>query len=65
MKITQKQLNGYKKAKKNWLSANEEYNKSVYGITTELYHKIKSAENSLNGICGVQTINLKNINKQL
>jgi len=40
MKITQKQLNGYYKAHKEFISDNDNYNTSVFGITKSDYFKI-------------------------
>ena len=65
MKINQKQLMGYKRAKTKWISANDEYNKLTFGITRKEYLYIKMAESSLNGICGTKAVNLTNINKKL
>lgn len=51
-KITSRQLSGFFKAKKEWLSANDAYNKAHFGIDTLTYKWIDQAVSSLVGICG-------------
>lgn len=51
-KITSRQLNGFFKAQKEWLSANGAYNKEHFGIDSLTYKWIQIAVSSLTGICG-------------
>lgn len=64
MKITQRELNGYMFAKKEWISDNDEYNKSKFGITKDLYCKINRACIDAYGISGYYPV-LKEVNKRL
>lgn len=43
MAITKKQLMGYMKAHKEFISQNDAYNKQCFGITKDIYFKIHRA----------------------
>lgn len=42
MRITEKQRSGYIKAKREWVSDNDDYNMRHFGITKETYEKNSS-----------------------
>lgn len=52
MKITAKQLYGFKKAEREWISQNDAYNKEHFGITKAQYDAILRAVKNLSGIAG-------------
>lgn len=64
MKITQRQLNGYYQAHKEWISDNDNYNLSKFGIDKKLYGIIHHAIVDINGLCG-NTASLSAINKRI
>lgn len=53
MKITTKELNGFKKAKcDGGISANDNYNKATYGITQEKYQDMLKILSNKYGLFG-------------
>ena len=64
MKITQRKLNGYLHAKRDWISDNDNYNIEHFGITKHEYYAINTAINNLYGISGYYPI-LKEVNREL
>ena len=63
MKFTTKQLNGYYMAKRKYISANDNYNKDVFGITQAEYKVIRQAEQGEYGICqGANRLSLNKLN---
>jgi hypothetical protein len=66
MKITSKQLGCYIMAKREFISENDNYNKSKFGITKDEYYKISHAISEEYGICGYgQLPDIKKINIRL
>lgn len=63
-RITSRQLSGFFKAKKEWLSANDAYNKAHFGIDTLTYKWIEQAIHSLSGLVGTRP-KLKEVNEWL
>ena len=64
MKITSRQYGGYKKARKDWISQNDAYNKEHFGITKTQYFKIHGAVVDLTGVGG-GTPSLAAVNRRL
>jgi len=64
MKITQAQLYGYNQAKREFISDNDNYNKTKFGITKELYYTIHHAVIDEYGLFNNYP-ELKKINKRL
>lgn len=50
--ITSKKLRAYKIAHKEWISENDDYNKTHFGITKAEYDSIHEAVQNLKGIAG-------------
>lgn len=52
MKLTNKQYYGYQKAHREFISQNDAYNKSRFGITLTEYNTIRRAVIDVHGIMG-------------
>lgn len=65
LKITQKQLYGYRKARREWISENDAYNVQHFGITKAQYNAIHRAVIDLVGIATGEIPSLVAINRQL
>ena len=63
-KVSAKKFSSYLMAKSKGLSANENYNVQILGITTEEYKRIKDAEYHIRGIIGPK-LTLKQLNDWL
>ena len=64
MKYTRKQLGGYAKANRNWISENDSYNLEAFGITKKQYFEIRRIEQETHGFGG-EHITLAELNKRL
>lgn len=66
MKFTNKQLCGYYKAKREWITANDSYNLGTFGITVTQYSIIRGVEQECFGICqGAEKLSLNRLNKEI
>ena len=65
MKITSKQLGGYFKARREWISENDAYNIPTFGITKEQFNKIHHTVTDITGICEFQYPTLAQVNRAL
>lgn len=63
-RITTKLFSAYKRAKGAFLSANENYNRAVLGITSLEFAWIREAEWAVSGVCP-ELASLKSINEWL
>ena len=52
MQPTQKTINAYYQAKREWISANDNYNKANFGITEAQYKVFKEIDSHLFGMMG-------------
>ena len=64
-KITQKQLNGYFLAEKEWIGNNDQYNLEHFGIDKQTYSTISRALYGSFGICRPYRPTLRTVNKAL
>jgi len=66
MRITNKQWAGYLKARREWITVNDCYNKRAYGITQAEYGIINRAVTELCGICEDKSaVTLAQVNRKL